>query len=96
MRKMHWLIIYDISDDKRLNKVRKTIVKYAHRVQLSVYEMYASEKTLEELRLEIKDIIEEEEDYVVYFKLCERDWQNRLKFGLAKGNEADDSEVIIL
>ncbi len=96
MKEEHWLIIYDIKDVKRLGKVARLMVKYAHRVQKSVFEMYASISTVTELRKKMVEIIDNDVDYVVYFKLCEPDWQNRLKFGKGRKDEMDDSEVIIL
>ncbi len=80
MELFHFLLIYDIRDDKRLRKIAKIMEKYSIRVQKSVFEMYASEKTLKKLRYEVSDIISEE-DYVVYFKICEKDWQRREKYG---------------
>ncbi len=96
MRKDHYLVIYDIKNAKRLGKVARVMVKYAVRVQKSVFEMHADESAVKELRNRIEKIIDNEADYVIYFKLCEPDWQNRLKYGVGRKNEVDDSEVIIL
>jgi CRISPR-associated protein Cas2 len=53
---------------------------YGIRVQKSVFEMYASNKTLRKLRAEVSNIIKNE-DYVIYFRICEKDWQKKEKFG---------------
>lgn len=79
--KKHWLIIYDIRDTKRLNKVAKVMESYGIRVQYSVFEMDASIRILEEVRKAVKGIINEEEDFLVYFDLCQEDWQKRMKHG---------------
>ena len=80
MELFHFLVIYDIRNDKRLRKIAKVMENYGIRVQKSVFEMYASNKTLRILRAEVSNIIENE-DYVIYFKICEKDWQKREKFG---------------
>ena len=95
MKKVHWLIIYDIKDSRRLGRVARVMVKYATRVQKSVFEMHANSATILELRRRLIKIIDNNEDYVIYFKLCEADWQSRLKYGLGRKNEVDDSELII-
>ena len=76
----HYLLIYDIRDDKRLRKIAKVMEEYGVRVQKSVFEMEATENTLKLLKKRVQKIIKEE-DYVVYFKLCEKDWQKREKYG---------------
>ena len=75
-----WLIIYDIRDPKRLQKISKKMTEYATRVQKSVFEIEAPKKIVNILREKIRKLMEEE-DYVVYFSLCERDWQKRIKYG---------------
>lgn len=80
MKKQHWLIIYDIRDDKRLRNVAKKMESYGFRVQKSVFEANAPIEVINKLRLDVNNLIEEE-DFVVYFNLCERDWQKRIKYG---------------
>ena len=76
----HYLVIYDIRDERRLRKVAKVMEMYAIRVQKSVFEMDATENILMNMRGEVARKMEEE-DYVVYFKICEKDWQKREKYG---------------
>ncbi len=76
----HYLIIYDIRDDNRLRKIAKIMEDYGVRVQKSVFEMEATDKTIKNLRERVQRVIENE-DYVVYFKICEKDWQKREKYG---------------
>ena len=92
----HWLVIYDISDSKRLQKVAKIVEEYGVRVQYSVFEVYAGDKAIEELRRRIRGVIDEADDYVAYFDICERDWQKREKFGSGKVEVAQDKDFYIL
>ena len=90
----HWLVIYDIRDEKRLRRVAKIAENYGLRVQRSVFEMECDRKTIDRLRAELQKIIEEE-DYIVYFKLCEPDWQKREKYGVGRYNEEANKEYYI-
>lgn len=90
----HWLIIYDIRDEKRLRRVARVAENFGTRVQKSVFEMEIDEKQLSRLRTEIQKIIEDE-DYVVYFNLCEPDWQKREKYGKGRYDEEPNEEYYI-
>ncbi len=80
----NWLIIYDIRDEKRLSKVAKAMESYGTRVQKSVFEMIANPDIIQELRRKIGNIIDETEDFVVYFEICTEDWQKQIKYGPRK------------
>ena len=90
----HWLVIYDICDDKRLHKVAKIMENYAIRVQKSVFEMESPKNIIETIRKNVNKIIKDE-DFVVYFEICERDWQKRLKYGIGKFNGPEEKDVYI-
>lgn len=91
----HWLVIYDIRESKRLTKIAKIMEQYAIRVQKSVFEMEADDRILKELRERVKSVMEAE-DFVVYFKICESDWQKRMKFGVGARLDTEDKEYYIL
>jgi len=66
--------VYDISTldadgRKRLVKVMKTMRKYLHHSQKSVFEGEITEAKFYALRGEIEKIIDKNEDYVVFFKI---------------------------
>lgn len=66
--------VYDISTAdgagrKRLPKVMKTMRKYLHHTQKSVFEGEITEAKFMALQNEIKKIINVQEDYVVFFKV---------------------------
>ncbi len=91
----HWLIIYDIRNPKRLSNIAKIMVNFAVRVQKSVFEMEAERKIIVLLRKQVHYILDPE-DYVVYFEVCERDWQKRMKYGPSRFKEAEDKPYSIL
>lgn len=98
MKEKHYLIVYDIRDGKRLSQVEKCITSYAVRVQNSVYEATLSEGILEDLKKRLHAIIDRSKDFVLFFIVCERDWQKREFFGLDKKNNnyVDDDSFVIL
>ena len=94
----HWLIVYDIRNSKRLSKVEKCVESYAWRVQKSVFESNATDETINQLKNRLNQIIDDEVDFVLFFQVCERDWQKQEKFGIGsriKEQIPDDSFAIL-
>ena len=77
----NWLIIYDITNPKRLSKIAKILESYGIRVQKSVFELHAERKIIEIIRKKVNKIILDD-DFIVYFDICEKDWQKREKYGV--------------
>lgn len=92
----HLLILYDISDPKRLQKVAKILENYAVRVQKSVFEAKMTQKRLLVLKREILSVIDSSVDSVAYFNLCEECWQKQLKIGVGKNIVFDEASFKIL
>lgn len=90
-----WLIIYDISDEKRLQRVAKRMKAIATRVQKSVFELEAPDHIVRELRQKIGSLLDLEQDFVVYFNICEPDWQKRVKYGPQKFEEEEEKPYYI-
>ena len=91
----HWLIVYDIRDAKRLRKVEKCVESYAWRVQKSVFESDAPEESIARLKMRLEKIIHDE-DFVLFFDICERDWQKQEFYGVNGGTQPSDSPFLIL
>ena len=91
----HWLVIYDICDAKRLRRVAKILESYGVRVQKSVFELEASAGVVADLRRRIVEIIEDD-DFVVYFDLCQKCWQKKLTYGPAEFHDNDEKEYYLL
>ncbi len=90
-----WLIIYDIRNPKRLQKVAKIMVAYAVRVQKSVFEMEATERMLNEVRGKVAAVMDPEKDFLVCFDICEPDWQKRQKYGPQKFEQEEEKPYYI-
>ncbi len=95
-KQRHWLVIYDIRNEKRLLKVAKIIQNYGFRVQKSVFEVNADKNVIEGMRFFIKHAIDEEKDFVAYFEICEEDWQKKEKFGPQEEMQDDEKNFYIV
>ncbi len=67
--KMFVIITYDITDDKRLNKVRKILKKYLYWSQLSTFEGEISEGKLAKCMAEVDDVIDTAEDSIYVYEV---------------------------
>lgn len=64
-----YLVCYDISDDKRLRKVFKTMRGWGDHLQFSVFECQLTGMDLVRLRAELGEIIHHQEDQVLFVLL---------------------------
>ncbi|MBT8763529.1 CRISPR-associated endonuclease Cas2 [Desulfohalobiaceae bacterium Ax17] len=75
------LVIYDICDEKRLNKVARLMESYGQRVQRSVFECELDKNALRRLQQQLARIINKDEDAVKFFRLCNRCWEKCVVLG---------------
>jgi CRISPR-associated protein Cas2 len=66
-----YLITYDIPNDKRRLKIAKRLEALGDRVQYSVFEAWLTPKELQSLEKQVAKIIDEKEDSVRFYVLCE-------------------------
>ncbi|ACO03471.1 MAG TPA: CRISPR-associated endonuclease Cas2 [Persephonella sp.] len=66
---MFVIVTYDISEDRRLNKVRKILKKYLYWSQLSTFEGEISEGKLAQCMSEINDVIDRNEDSIYVYEV---------------------------
>jgi len=64
-----YLVCYDISDDKRLRKVFKTMRGWGDHLQFSVFECQLTPTDLVRLRAELSEIIHHKDDQVLFVHL---------------------------
>ncbi len=75
------LIAYDISQPKRLAKVAKVCEDYGVRVQYSVFECHLSPGEFDDLWLTLLDLIDEDEDRLVAYRIDARSARETLTAG---------------
>ncbi len=64
-----YLVCYDITDDKRLRKVFKTMRNFGDHLQYSVFECQMRAQDLARCRAELSQIIKPSEDQVLFVDL---------------------------
>lgn len=84
MKEKHYLIAYDITDDRRRRMIVKLLMNYAYRIQFSIFEFTATEFIAQKIYEKVKRIIEENEDSVSIYELCSEDWNKRIRMGVNK------------
>lgn len=91
---MKILVAYDITDNRRRNRLAKTLLNYLVRVQFSVFQGSISKEKLNELRKEISKIIKVSEDSVIIIKLCTSCVEKTELHGIIKGYELEGPIII--
>ncbi|MBM7865802.1 CRISPR-associated endonuclease Cas2 [Heliobacterium gestii] len=66
----HYVVTYDIADDKRRSKVFKTLKDYGTHVQESVFEVVLMTEDYVELRHKLLRRIHRDEDSVIFYRQC--------------------------
>ena len=81
---MYVIMVYDIREE-RVNKVLKIARKYLTWVQNSVLEGELTRAQLEKLKVELGEIIDKEEDSVIFYKLRSTAYFQKETMGVEKG-----------
>ncbi|MCP2519438.1 CRISPR-associated endonuclease Cas2 [Candidatus Aminicenantes bacterium AC-335-K20] len=87
---MYLIMVYDIGE-KRVAKVLRIARKYLTWIQNSVLEGEITEAKFTKLKLELKKIINEEQDSVVFYIFSSKLYTDREIMGVEKGAE----EIVI-
>ncbi len=83
---MKYLVVYDVADSKRRNKLFKLLLGYGINVELSVFELELDKKSLNHLKSQIKEIINPKQDVVYIFPYTRQPLRN----GIYKGKNYGD------
>lgn len=83
---MYLIMVYDVAEE-RVYKVLKTARKYLTWVQNSVLEGEISDAGFERLKMELREIIEEDEDSVIFYTMRTTRYTSRENMGVVKGGE---------
>lgn len=82
---MYVIIAYDVNV-QRVNRVKKFLRQYLNWVQNSVFEGELTEADLEEVKMGLREIINEDEDMIVIYKLRSKDAAKREVLGMEKSS----------
>jgi len=83
---MKYLVAYDISDNKRRRKLFKLLLGYGINVELSIFEVQLDKNSINQLKTEIKKIINPKQDVVYIFPYSKEPLRN----GIYKGKNYGD------
>ncbi|MBO8138790.1 MAG: CRISPR-associated endonuclease Cas2 [Desulfotomaculum sp.] len=77
----NYIIAYDITDDRRRNKIHKALKDYAVPVQYSVFEARLSDKDYITLQHKLERLMNSKEDSIIFYRQCARCSEDLLRMG---------------
>lgn len=83
---MFIILVYDVGE-KRVGKVLKICRKYLNRVQNSVLEGEISDAGYKKLKQELKRVIKDQEDSIIFYILRTTKYSSRETMGIKKGGD---------
>ena len=89
------LISYDISDNRRRNKVANYLLDFGQRVQYSVFEISENREILEEIFSHLQTLITPEKDSIRMYIICRSCRDELITIGKGRDYELDDPYFII-
>jgi CRISPR-associated protein Cas2 len=95
MARRHMVVSYDVCDDRRRARLARVLRGYVDRVQKSVFEGEIPDRRLESLREEIQHSIDQGEDSVRLYTLCERCQGATEIIGTGVYVEGDEGDVVV-
>jgi CRISPR-associated protein Cas2 len=89
------IIAYDVTNDKRREKVSTLLEDYGTRVNYSVFECELEREEFERLREQLAELIDDAEDRIVFYRLCESCRVRRAAMGKVEKHGRDNRIVIV-
>jgi CRISPR-associated protein Cas2 len=92
---MYVVVVYDIVEDRKRNRLAKVLANYGHRVQKSVFECDLEDQQYLRMKGALEKEIDPEEDSVRYYFLCRRCHGNTEVSGLGPVREEEEGAIIV-
>jgi CRISPR-associated protein Cas2 len=92
--KNFFVIVYDISSDKRRVKLHNKLEDYGSPIQYSVFECLLTPKEYEKLKAEVKKITRPRLDHVRFYNLC-FECRNKVEI-IGRSEVTTEKETIIV
>ena len=80
---MYYIIVYDVNVD-RVQKMLKLMRRYVNHVQNSVFEGELTDAQLAELKDEALELMDEDEDSIIIYRVGSKRWSSREVLGIEK------------
>ena len=90
----HVVVSYDIVNDRRRNKVCRELKNYGEHIQYSVFECLLRPKDLERMTKKLTALIDDDEDGVRIYQMCEG-CRGRARV-LGTGQATEDPDVLVV
>lgn len=65
-----WVVVYDLSDDRRRARLHETLLGFGTPVQYSVFECWLKPKDAKKMQAAVRKIIRPRTDHVRFYTLC--------------------------
>ncbi len=75
------IFAYDISSNRRRNKVAKLLETFGDRVNYSVFELFISEKQIHQLVSKLSKMIRHKTDKVLVYRICRKCTDKKIEIG---------------
>lgn len=80
---MYYIVVYDVNVD-RVQKMLKLMREYLNHVQNSVFEGELTDAQLAELKDAALELMDEEEDSIIIYRVGSKRWSSREVLGIEK------------
>ena len=89
------IIAYDVTDDRRRERVSTLLEDYGQRVNYSVFECELEGKEFAQLQAQLARLIDAREDRVVFYRLCASCHDRKSALGLPFQDRGGQGVVIV-
>jgi len=93
-RVVYLVVAYDITDDKRRNRIAKVLEDYGDRVQYSVFECNIARKHFLRMRDRLEKIMNPDEDSIIFYHLCRSCEIEIERMGVEKGRLSEEDYIV--
>ena len=88
---MKVVVVYDIPEDKRRERLRKSLLRFGNPVQKSVFEFDLSQRQIEKMERMIRAIMLPGKDNIRYYKICKNCADETEVFG---GKPFEETKIV--
>ena len=91
---MQYLVCYDITNPKRLQKVAKTLEEFGIRIQKSFFQVETTKDKLDVMTRRILEIIKTKKDKFYIYQVCDKCINKAIKDGKKDIIRFEDFEIL--
>ncbi len=91
---MLYVVSYDISDDRRRDRVANALLDFGVRVQFSVFECHLERPELTDLQARLQRLLKDDDDRVRYYRIC-ADCEKQVVTSGPDGYSGENAVIIV-